>query len=143
MEDLSFKERVEELNFYIKSIKRLDEILNYERDKELNKKFNSLSKNYNASNLVVILKSNACMMMYNLVEDTIKSLIANIYTDINLTRLKYNELNEKYRTIIKNYKFNNNSAEKIKESATDLINNILNDEYMIFEVSNFKFQVIW
>ncbi|MFY1801555.1 MULTISPECIES: MAE_28990/MAE_18760 family HEPN-like nuclease [Lactobacillus] len=138
MEDLSFKERVEELNFYIKSIKRLDEILNYERDKELNKKFNSLSKNYNASNLVVILKSNACMMMYNLVEATIKSLIANIYTDINLTRLKYNELNEKYRTIIKNYKFNNNSAEKIKESATDLINNILNDEYMIFEVSNFK-----
>ena len=90
MEDLSFKERVEELNFYIKSIKRLDEILNYERDKELNKKFNSLSKNYNASNLVVILKSNACMMMYNLVEATIKSLIANIYTDINLTRLKYN-----------------------------------------------------
>lgn len=49
--------------------------------------------------LINILKSNVCLMLYNIIEYTVTNLIESIYDEIRLRQLSYIQINESIRKI--------------------------------------------
>lgn len=54
------------------------------------------------------------MMMYNLIESTIKQSIYNIYTTINESQLSFSQLSSFYRDLYKNYSYKDKKGKQLK-----------------------------
>ena len=140
-----FNNRVSELRFYIRSLKKLETLLEIDRTNEhgqyLRKEIDSLEKKHKSSDLIAILKANAYMVMYNLIEDTIRKIVEYIYLSINEEQLIFSQYNKEYQELIRNYRLNiqsNPSSTTMARYSERLISDILNDENILLEINKFN-----
>ena len=89
-------------------------------------------------NLVKILKANCFLLLYNLIEATIRNSINAIIRSIHAEKMTFKNLSEKLRTIWINQELRNLNKEpinidSIRENISDIAKKILNDELLKFE----------
>lgn len=139
-----FESKKSELHFYIKSLLFLDKIYltpssNY--DKYIKNKLSS--EEYNLGDFIVILKSNAYMMMYNMIESTVRSSIYSLYDEIRTSNVKYKDVTEPIRKLWRKSNFTdldkgNANVDKYKQTANNMINSVLNSEKIILSDKSFQ-----
>lgn len=84
--------------------------------------------------LAKILKANAYLLLYNLIESTIRCSIEAILNSITNNRLTFKHLSEKLKKIIINNKIKNlNDINKLQKNITELSEQILNNELMVID----------
>lgn len=117
-----FNTRVKEINGYFKL---LDSIIN--KNAKLYFPDNKSHKYRNIDeDLIKVLKANSFLLLYNLIESSIKLSITEIYDSISLSNKKYDEVTDQIRRIwiAENYK---NFKDKGTEFIFNSINNIMDD----------------
>ncbi len=121
-----YNKRLSEIEIYFETLELLDrgsckivctDIINNESYKEID------------SNLSTILKANGFLLLYNLVEATIRNSINAIFESVHLNNLSFKNLTCNLRKLwikqeIKNIKY---------EDIFNLSNKILNDELLLFK----------
>lgn len=140
----NYPQKKKELQFYINELNCLDQISNspsnpYER--YLNQKLQT--RNYSMQDFIVILKSNAYIMMYNMIESTIKEIIFALYDNINAANLTYKEISFKLQELWESHQFENldkgnAKADKYKKEAHRMITSIIKDNTVKFDNNNIK-----
>ncbi|WP_017370880.1 MAE_28990/MAE_18760 family HEPN-like nuclease, partial [Lactococcus garvieae] len=88
------------------------------------------------SELVKILKSSALMMLYNLVEATIRSCITQYYDSYNEIEKSYSEAGDKIKKLWLNYnsKF---SKQTFNEELYSLIDKTFSDSALFLDIEQF------
>jgi len=82
--------------------------------------------------LLKILKANGFLMLYNLLESTVRNAIEEIHSSINLDSLKYSDLISEIKAIwIEHHyrKFNERSSKTITNDIESIIEDIFNVPY--------------
>lgn len=140
----NYPKKKKELQFYINELKYLDQVSNspvnpYER--YLNQKLRT--KSYTMQDFIVILKSNAYIMMYNMIESTIKEIIFALYDNINAANLTYREISLKLQELWESHQFENldkgnAKANKYKQEAHKMITSIIKNNTVKFNNNNIK-----
>ena len=124
-----FNTRVEEINSYFKL---LDSIINHEAKlyypRNGKKKLRTID-----DELIKVLKANCFLLIYNLIESSIKLSIAEIYDSISKKKNKYSDVKEEIQKLWISEKYKNFDGKKT-DFIFDTINNITDD---IIEI-NFK-----
>ncbi len=125
-----FENRKKEIDNYIKYLKIIDSDvseIHYENKIEvINSEFQTT------------LIANTFLILYNLIESTVSNAIKEIYDNIEYENLTYKEISEELQTLWVKYK----TTEKLKENnfrqdtlrnyITEVIQNILDKEYIVF-----------
>jgi hypothetical protein len=92
--------RIEEINFFFEALEQLDEDL-----KESHSRSSESSQKYKQDKFLKILKANALLMLYNLVESTVLNGMNEIYDKLNADGVTYIAVSEKIQKIWFSYKF--------------------------------------
>ncbi|WP_262343233.1 MAE_28990/MAE_18760 family HEPN-like nuclease, partial [Lactiplantibacillus plantarum] len=98
--------------------------------------------NYELGDFIVILKSNTYLMIYNMVESTIRELIAHIYDEVNESSLHYQDITDQLQILWKNYHFRkidseiNASSQTFINTANKMIDEILNENSIQFNAED-------
>jgi len=140
----NYPQKKKELHFYINELKYLDGVSNSPSnpyDRYLNQKLRN--NNYTMQDFIVILKSNAYIMMYNMIESTIKEIIFAVYDNINAANLTYEEISLKLQELWESHQFENldkgnAKAEKYKQEAHRMITSIIQNNTVRFNNNNIK-----
>ena len=90
---LDFNKKVREINHYFRLVKFLD-------DKQHIDGFRITTEQQ------ATLKANCYLLLYNLVESSISEGLDAIFSDINQQNVTFEQLNNNYKQILLNYKFN-------------------------------------
>ncbi|WP_294605847.1 MAE_28990/MAE_18760 family HEPN-like nuclease [uncultured Lactobacillus sp.] len=139
-----YDSKKQELNFYISSLKKLDSLSN-----EQSELWTDLAKvlkqqPFKIDSFMIILKSNSYMMMYNMIESTIRELISTIYDAINTSSLRYDEVLDKIQDLWEKHQFlglddsNDTKSDSYKKEAHRCISFILKKQKIKFYTNNFK-----
>lgn len=126
----NFKKRKNEINEYFSFLK----ILNYEN---VSLKYNTINGTHEVEmsiKLQRILVANTFLLLYNLVESTVRNSIIEIYNQIKDDELTYANLSDKIKQIwiYKNSKkLTSSNEEKIKKSLKKVIDEIISNEIII------------
>lgn len=136
----SFDQRAAEVDFYISVIIKLYDVVDeekkyYDEDEEgsSNLLLNIFQYDeFDGDDFLKILKSNAFILLYNLIESSISNFILRIYDEIEFNELRYSEVCEKIQSIWFGVKYNHLSHtttnyDKHKEKAIEMINLIVED----------------
>jgi hypothetical protein len=117
-----FNTRVEEINIYFKL---LDSVINHDAKLFYPNKNSHKIKKFD-DELIKVLKANCFLLLYNLIESSIKLSITEIYDSVSLKNKKYDEVKDQIRKIwiSENYK---NFKDKGTEFIFDTINNLTED----------------
>lgn len=115
-----------------------------DRVAEINLYYNVISKMYSqkdtidfySEDFLKILKSNAILMIYNLVESSIMGGILAIYDELQRQQLSYCNVRSEIQNIWFSYKFNQVYDKKAhynsyKEKATEIIDDILTNKILV------------
>ena len=124
----TYAERVAEINFYFDALGQLD--------KQLSESFSSSAEQiekYKQDNFLKILKANALIMLYNLVESTMLNGIDEIYDKLKINGATYSAVRKEIQDIWFSYKFNQVYDQKAhygsyKEKALEIVNSIMAGE---------------
>lgn len=122
----TFHERVQEISLYYEA---LEQLYNSKQDNNNGEKF------YN-DDFLKILKSNAILMIYNLVESTIMGGIIEIYDNFQQRGVTYSQVRREIQDIWFSFKFNqvydkNAHYNSYREKAMEIINSILSGEIIM------------
>lgn len=98
-----YYDKKEELNYYLKKLCFLDELST--NNTNIDFKREMVSDNYSLTDFILILKSNSFMMMYNMVESTVKEIIYAIYDQINISKVTYKKINSDLKKLWETYQF--------------------------------------
>lgn len=85
-----FEKRISEVEYYFFCLERLYEFTDQKQSEALKRKMNY--ENYDFQDFLIILKANSFIVLYNLVEASIKTFILNIYDEVTMQGLTYNEV---------------------------------------------------
>ncbi|WP_455600532.1 MAE_28990/MAE_18760 family HEPN-like nuclease [Cloacibacillus sp.] len=123
-----FEDRVREITLYYDALKAL-----YKSKDEQNS-----DQKYYEDDFLKILKSNALLMVYNLVESTIMGGIIGIYDDLQQQGITYQQVRQEIRDIWFIFKFNQVYDKKAhynsyREKAIEIINSILTGETLVLD----------
>lgn len=128
----TFNERIQEIDLYYAALNALyeDETLKSDNDKYNKKYFNG--------DFLKILKSNALLMIYNLVESTIMGGIIEIYDELQQEGITYQQVRQEIQKIWFRFKFNEAYDKQAhyntyREKAERIINSILHGEKLILD----------
>ena len=89
----TYNDRKEEIQNFIEFMKVLEKLENKKNDNDLVSMFlHSGAMKYQS--LINILKSNLSLMLYNIIEFSVSNLLDNLYTEISIKGLTYNDVNE-------------------------------------------------
>jgi len=125
----NFKKRADEVNIYFEFATKTDEIETYKQNKT------DFSANI-TRDLQKILRANCFLLLYNLVEATIKNSIWQIYDTIEDENLKYDCISEKMKEIWleeKRKELNElTSSNKVKKSIKSFIEKSENEHFISF-----------
>lgn len=118
----TFEERIGEISLYYEGLKEL----------YASKSENNGQKYYN-DDFLKILKSNALLMIYNIVESTIMGGIVEIYDELQQHGVTYRQVRREIQDIWFVFKFNqvynkNAHYNSYREKAVEIINSIMADE---------------
>lgn len=135
-------EKKEELKFFIHSLSALYKM----RDNQNSPYTVFLAENINKGqkyifeDLLVILKSNSFIMIYNLVESTIKNSVIYMYDEINKHNVRYLDVCNEIRKIWFNYHFRENilSVDRVKALSQTLIDEIIDEDDIFLDYEQFK-----
>lgn len=123
-----FNTRVQEIDIYFKL---LDNVIN--KDAKLFFPANKTHKFKDFdSELVKVMKANSFLLIYNLIESSVKLSITEIYDSITLTGNKYDDLSEQIRKIwiLENYKnFKNRGTDFIFGAISDIAEDIIDIKF--------------
>jgi hypothetical protein len=124
----TYDERVAEIDFYFAALSQLDE--------ELNESFgrtNEPPEKYKQDNFLKILKANALLMIYNLIESTVLNGIEEIYDKLKTNGATYATVRKEIQDIWFSYKFKQVYDQKAhygsyKDKALEIVNSIMTGE---------------
>ncbi|GHT01749.1 hypothetical protein AGMMS50276_30430 [Synergistales bacterium] len=124
----TYNERVTEIDFYYDALRQLDE--------ELTQSFGSPVapiEKYKHDNFLKILKANALLMIYNLVESTVLNGIEEIYDKLKAGGATYSTVRKEIQDIWFSYKFKQVYDQKAhygsyKDKALEIVNSIMTGE---------------
>lgn len=124
----TFEERVEEIELYYSA---LDELY-------ISKISSNNGEKYLKDDFLKILKSNALLMIYNLVESTIMGGILEIYDALNQNGITYKMVRKEIQNIWFSFKFNqvydkNAHYNSYRDKAAEIITSILSDATLILD----------
>ena len=124
----TFNERTEEIELYYDALKELSDS-KYTMDSH---------KKFFNDDFFKILKSNALLMIYNLVESTILGGILEIYDTIKQENITYNMVSSQIQKIWFSFKFNQVYKKEshyysYQNKAEEIINSILNNETLALD----------
>ncbi len=121
-----FNDRIGEMEIYFKSIEQL-----YETE-------NSFENNYefHSDQFLKMLKANAIIMVYNLVESSIMGGILEIYDQLKSSGHTYNDVRMEIQKIWFSYKFNevydkNAHYNSYRDKAYEIISGILKEDVIV------------
>jgi len=134
--DLEFKKRVNEVDYFFFSLKTLYNFFDQKQSKVLKVKLEKGINNLNHSDLLVILKSNAYIMLYNLIESTIRSFIQRVYDEITIRRLGYKDIRQELQRIWINVSYDSlghttTNFNQHKDKAKEMIGFVINEDKII------------
>ena len=121
----TYNERVDEIDFYYDALGQLDT--------ELNEFFGSSVEpieKYKQDNFLKILKANALLMIYNLVESTVLNGIEEIYDKLKANGATYSTVRKEIQDIWFSYKFGqvyqpDAHFRSYKNKALEIVNSIM------------------
>lgn len=124
----TFNERVAEIDLYYEAIKEL-----YSEKNSDNNSFKFFEEDF-----LKILKSNALLMIYNLVESSIMGGIISIYDEFKHNNISYCDVRSEIQKIWFSYKFNQVYGKtahynSYKDKAAEIINEILSNRILILD----------
>ncbi len=124
----TFDDRVSEISLYYVGLKELYD----------SKSQNNSGQGYYNDDFLKILKSNALIMIYNLVESTIMGGIIEIYDALQQHGISYNQVRQEIQDIWFSFKFNqvyDKSAHynSYREKAVEIINSILSGDTLVLD----------
>lgn len=118
-----FSERINEIELYYSALQELDD----------NSKNPALVQNYFKDDFIKILKANALLMVYNLVESTVMGGIMEIYDKFRQEGLTYSNVRKEIKDIWFSYNFKqvydkNAHYHSYKDKALEIVNSIMTGE---------------
>lgn len=118
-----FSERINEIELYYSALQELDE----------NSKNSDQDQSYFKDDFIKILKANALLMIYNLVESIVMGGIMEIYDKFKQEGLTYSSVRKEIKDIWFSYKFKqvyDKSAHyhSYKDKALEIVNSIMTGE---------------
>lgn len=124
----TFNKRVSEITLYYDALKSL-----YDEKKQKNN-----CQKYCEDDFLKILKANALLMIYNLVESAIMGGITEIYDDLQQQGVTYRQVRSEIQQIWFTFKFNQAYDKTAhynayKDKAVEIINSILSDEILMLD----------
>lgn len=119
----TYHDRIEEIELYYKALQEL----------YVNQLTEEVETTFYSDDFLKILKSNALLMVYNLVESAIMGGILEIYDELKTQGLSYRTVRREIQQIWFSFIFNqvydkNAHYNSYRNKATEIINAILNDE---------------
>ena len=123
-----FNDRIGEITLYYDALNALY-VTKYEQ---------IIEQKYFEDDFLKILKSNALLMIYNLVESTMMGGIVEIYDDLRLQGITYRQVRQEIQSIWFVFKFNQvydkmAHYNSYREKAIEIINSILTDEPIVLD----------
>jgi len=123
-----YQDRIREIELYYKALQEL-----YDNQSLSDERFTFYSDDF-----LKILKSNALIMVYNLVESSIMGGILEIYDEVKTRGLSYNAVRNEIKDIWFSFMFNQVYDKQAhhnsyRNKATEIINSILNGETLILD----------
>lgn len=85
-----FEKRISEVEYYFYCLEQLYEFSDQKQSEVLKRKMNH--ETYDFQDFLIILKANSFIVLYNLVEASIKNFILSIYDVVTMQNLTYNEV---------------------------------------------------
>ena len=124
----TFDERVGEIALYYEALKSLYDAKSLSND----------GQKYFNDDFLKILKSNALLMIYNLVESTIMGGIVEIYDELQQHGITYQQVRQEIQNIWFVFKFNevydkNAHYNSYREKAAKIISSILRGETLVLD----------
>lgn len=118
-----FEDRAQEVNLYFKALEKL-----YETQRTFDEKYI-----FHNEHFLTVLKANALLMIYNLVESTVSGGVNKIYEEFKDAGLKYNDASTEIKNVWFSYKFNqaynrNAHYDSYEKKALDIISCIISGE---------------
>ncbi|WP_433922253.1 MAE_28990/MAE_18760 family HEPN-like nuclease [Paenibacillus taichungensis] len=131
IQDLEFLKRVNEVNYFFSCLESMYNFFDQKQSKVLKGKLDSPTYKY--SDFLVILKSNSFLMLYNLIESTIRSFIQKIYDEITIQNLGYNDIRQELQKIWVNVSYDKlgyttTNFDQHKKKAIEMIGFVINGE---------------
>lgn len=93
--NFEFEKRISEVEYYFFCLRQLYTFNEQKQSETLKKKM----KNdvYDFQDFLVILKANSFIVLYNLVEASVKNFIIGIYDEVAMQNLSYNDICDKLK----------------------------------------------
>ncbi len=119
----TFNDRVNEIDIFLKGLNQL-----YDTQNTFENRYN-----FHTDEFLKILKANALLMIYNLIESTIMGGILGIYDQFKQSGLGYKDVRQEIKDIWFSFKFNqvydkNAHYNSYRNKALEIINGILNGD---------------
>jgi hypothetical protein len=123
-----YYDRIHEIELYYKAIQQL-----YDTQNKFDEKYE-----FHSDDFLKMLKSNALLMIYNLVESSIMGGILEIYDELRSNGYAYKDVRKEIQDIWFSFKFNqvyDKSAHynSYRDKAIEIINCILNGETIVLD----------
>lgn len=130
-----FIKRLSEVNIYFETIELLDKGSCKFVCMDIN---GIIIEKYIDPNLSKILKANGFLLLYNLIEATIRNSINAIINSVHAENMTFRMLSERLRILwlnqeIRGLKDNSFNVKILREKMTDISTKILSDELLIFK----------
>ncbi|RAS94588.1 hypothetical protein A6E21_13570 [Bacillus cereus] len=137
--DIEFTKRLNEVNYFFYCLDSLYVFFDQKQSKVLKGKLDTETLNH--SDFMIILKSNAYLMLYNLIESTIRSFMQKIYDEITIQRLSYKDIRQELQKIWINISYDSlghttTNFDQHKNKAQTMIDFVINDEKVILTENN-------
>ncbi|MEW5207854.1 MAE_28990/MAE_18760 family HEPN-like nuclease [Bacillus cereus] len=129
--DIEFTKRLNEVNYFFTSLDTLYKFFDQKQSMVLKNKLHTEELTY--SDFLIILKSNAYLMLYNLIESTIRSFIQKIYDEITIQDLGYKDIRQELQKIWINVSYDSlghttTNFDQHKDKAKDMISFVISDQ---------------
>ncbi len=133
-QDIEFQKRVNEVDYFFSCLEMLYVFFDQKQSKVLKDKLDKDTLNH--SDFMVILKSNGYLMLYNLIESTVRSLIQRVYDEITIQRLGYKDIRIELQRIWINVSYDSlghttTNFNQHKDKAKEMIGFVINEEKIV------------
>lgn len=138
---LDFKNKLTELEKYFLFLEFVDSAETHRRDELTIENKGQVNKKIIIDrDLQKILRSNSFLLLYNLVESSIRNAIIAIYDSVHDDSLNYEELSDKLQDVWLTYKSNQFSESKrnFKRWLKELISDVKQDNVVVFDKESIK-----
>lgn len=126
-----YEKRINEIEYFFSCVETMYDFFDQKQSSVLKKKLDTSTLQH--KDFVVILKANSILMLYNLIESTVRSFIQKIYDEVTLQELVYDDISEKLQKVwidisYKKLKSTTTNFDQHKSKAIEMINDVINQK---------------